>query len=109
MSLKRKFPFFQVTLTSLQIALHLIYWIILHMISKITRTHFSECLLWKAINYNGLFYFLFANILTGIVNLSIKTENCDNGLSFFILILYLTVLNIPTIILYQKSIQLKFW
>jgi phosphatidylinositol glycan class W len=42
----------------------------------------------EAINANGLVIFLVANLLTGFVNLSIKTMYAGNGLSMAVLLAY---------------------
>ncbi|KAG8189648.1 hypothetical protein JTE90_018497 [Oedothorax gibbosus] len=98
-----------VSLTSLQIALHLCQELIIIILSRLLKNNYSDFLLWKAINYNGLFYFLLANLLTGLVNLSIDTNNSSHLKSFVILITYLTILSVSVITAHKKSIQLKFW
>ncbi|GFR13639.1 GPI-anchored wall transfer protein 1 [Trichonephila clavata] len=80
-----------VALTSLQLAVHLCQEIIMTILSKVLKNN-CEFLLWKAINYNGLFYFLLANLLTGLVNISMNTDESSNLKSFIILVLYLTFL-----------------
>ena len=70
---------------------------------------YPECTLMTAINYNGLFYFLSANILTGVVNMSIKTMYQPAGISFVILTIYMFLLSIVISFLYHKKISLKVW
>ncbi|GFY79699.1 GPI-anchored wall transfer protein 1 [Trichonephila inaurata madagascariensis] len=97
-----------VALTSLQLAVHLCQEIIMTILSKVLKNN-CEFLLWKAINYNGLFYFLLANLLTGLVNISMNTDESSNLKSFIILILYLTILTVSSVVNLKFSIQLKFW
>ncbi|XP_065069531.1 phosphatidylinositol-glycan biosynthesis class W protein-like [Rhopilema esculentum] len=63
----------------------------------------------KAINSNQLFYFVVGNLLTGIVNMSMRTIHADNVTGMVVLILYATVTNGLAILLYAKNIQTKFW
>lgn len=61
----------------------------------------------EAINYNGLGFFLFCNITTGIVNMCIHTLYVDPWTSIFILISYMA-LNIFIILsLHRYQIQIK--
>ncbi|GFR00957.1 GPI-anchored wall transfer protein 1 [Trichonephila clavata] len=97
-----------VALTSLQLAVHLCQEIIMTILSKVLKNN-CEFLLWKAINYNGLFYFLLANLLTGLVNISMNTDESSNLKSFIILVLYLTILTVSSVVNIKFNIQLKFW
>ncbi|XP_035232196.1 phosphatidylinositol-glycan biosynthesis class W protein-like isoform X2 [Stegodyphus dumicola] len=97
-----------VSLTSLQLAIHLAHRLILVFVSNLFKKSCTDFLLWKAINYNGLFYFLLANILTGLVNLAIWTDDATDNESLAILILYLTILSVTVVMFYKHSIQLKF-
>lgn len=63
----------------------------------------------NGIAYNGLLFFLAANILTGIVNLSFQTMLIDSGGALFILCAYMLVLCSITTFLYAKKIKLKAW
>lgn len=103
-----KFPL-QISLTSLQMAVHLCQELIILILNRILKNNYSDFLLWKAINYNGLLYFLLANLLTGLVNLSINTNASSHFKSFVILVTYLAILSIGVILTYKRSIQLKFW
>ena len=62
-----------------------------------------------AVNYNGLLYFVLANLLTGAVNICTNTLKHSTGESISILLLYLFVLYCFTLILYKAKIQTKFW
>lgn len=66
------------------------------------------CLL-SAVNYNGLLYFLLANVLTGLVNLSVDTLQLSTVQSMTILITYMGILSFVTLMLYKWKIRLKFW
>ncbi|XP_054715087.1 phosphatidylinositol-glycan biosynthesis class W protein-like [Uloborus diversus] len=98
-----------VSLTTLQIAVHFFENIFLLFSSKFLKHKFNDCLLWKAINFNALFYFLLANVITGVVNLSIHTFKASNLVSLIVLVLYLTVLSLSTVVFFQHSIRFKFW
>ena len=49
-----------------------------------------------AINHNGLFYFLFANVLTGFVNMSVQTIYQSTPVAMVILTVYMFVLSAVT-------------
>ena len=63
----------------------------------------------EAINFNQLFYFVVGNLLTGIVNVSMRTIHADDVTGMVVLILYATVTNGLATLLYVKNIQTKFW
>lgn len=65
------------------------------------------CLI-TALNFNQLGYFLIANLLTGLVNLSLQTINASPSTAFFILNVYLFVLNGIILVLYRRKLLLKF-
>lgn len=68
----------------------------------------QKCLcLITAINFNQLGYFLIANILTGLVNLSSETITASPFKAFVILNTYLLVLNCIIVGLYRYKIILK--
>lgn len=66
-------------------------------------------LIYNAANYNGLLYFLLSNILTGLVNMSIRTVHVGVFNSMFILILYKFIVCFVVSILYVKKIKFKIW
>ncbi|XP_067935341.1 uncharacterized protein [Watersipora subatra] len=70
-------------------------------------SHKSEIL--ESINYNGLLYFLLANLLTGGVNLLINTLQCSNAQALLVLATYLLALNTVIYIFYLFRIKTKFW
>ena len=49
----------------------------------------SASLIMKAINYNGLLFFLLGNVLTGLINLNIKTLLVNEVQSVLIILLYM--------------------
>lgn len=63
----------------------------------------------KAIEYNGLAFFLAANILTGLINMTFQTLLVDSGGGVFLLTAYMFVLVAITSFLYVNKIRLKFW
>ncbi|KAL4237169.1 hypothetical protein ACF0H5_005549 [Mactra antiquata] len=69
----------------------------------------DTCDLISAVNYNGLFYFLFANLLTGSVNMLVKTIYQSDLVAMAILTTYMFILSAVTYILYKRKLSLKFW
>ena len=63
--------------------------------------------LFEAISLNALAYFLFANLLTGLVNFSIATLHTASCPAVLILAGYAGVLQLITNGLYQRKIRLK--
>ncbi len=63
----------------------------------------------RAIDYNGLAFFLAANILTGLVNMTFQTLLVGSGGAVFLLTTYMFVLVAITLFLYVNKIRLKFW
>lgn len=62
----------------------------------------------EAVNYNGLVFFLVANVLTGVVNLVINTREYSDFQAFTIVVGYMTINILVVSYLYAKGIQLKF-
>ena len=62
-----------------------------------------------AINFNGLFYFLSANILTGLVNMCVRTIYQPPSIAFLILTVYMFILSLVISFLYHRKISLKVW
>ncbi|KAG6633668.1 uncharacterized protein At4g17910 isoform X3 [Carya illinoinensis] len=63
----------------------------------------------QAFNRNLLGSFLLANVLTGLVNLSVDTLSASSVAALFILVLYASVLTIVVGIADFCCIRLKFW
>lgn len=63
----------------------------------------------ESINYNGLAFFLLANLLTGLVNILFQTMLLPTGVSIAIILYYIFILNVVTVFLYVNKIQLKVW
>nr|XP_054764341.1 phosphatidylinositol-glycan biosynthesis class W protein-like isoform X1 [Lytechinus pictus] len=81
-----------------------------HYLAKVpTEKPEQLSLLVSAIGRNQLLYFLLANVLTGLVNLSIDTIHQPDVTSFGIVALYLFVLNCVLVFFHQKNISTKFW
>ena len=66
----------------------------------------NTCSLLQAINYNGLLFFALANLMTGVVNLSIDTKSYSDSAAFGILNIYMLILS--TIFLYLYRIKFVF-
>jgi glucosaminylphosphatidylinositol acyltransferase len=62
-----------------------------------------------AINYNGLVFFLLANVLTGLVNIVFQTMLLDTFASLSIIIYYMFILCVVMVFLYVNKIKMKFW
>ncbi|KAK3091531.1 hypothetical protein FSP39_020555 [Pinctada imbricata] len=60
-----------------------------------------------AVNYNGLAYFLFSNILTGVVNLCLSTIYQSTFISFLSISLYMITLQCIVVVLYTSKIAIK--
>ena len=60
-----------------------------------------------SINYNQLMYFLLANLLTGVVNLSINTHDTSEILAFIIMNIYLIILHSVIMVLYKSNVSLR--
>lgn len=63
----------------------------------------------KAIEYNGLTFFLAANIFTGLINMTFQTLLVGSGGAVFLLTVYMFVLVAISLFLYANNIRLKFW
>lgn len=60
-----------------------------------------------AINYNGLFFFLLSNIMTGLVNTLMYTLYAKQSVAILILIIYMAISIFSTLILYRLQIPIK--
>lgn len=69
------------------------------------RTQSEEASLIAAFNYNALFIFLVANVLTGCVNFSMNTLHCSDFLAMVVLVLYALVLSSIAYFLYVRSLR----
>ena len=65
------------------------------------------CLI-AAVNRNQLIYFLFANLLTGLVNFLVQTLYCSAAKGLLIVACYLFMLNSLMLVLHSKGITVKF-
>lgn len=63
----------------------------------------------KAINTNGLVFFLGANLLTGLVNILFQTMLLDDLAGVLILVLYMLVICAFQTLCYKGGVRLKFW
>lgn len=58
-------------------------------------------------NKNGLVFFLIGNLMTGLVNLTINTLECDNKLATIIIMGYATILVLITYLMNEYKIYIK--
>ncbi|XP_051158206.1 uncharacterized protein LOC127279724 [Leptopilina boulardi] len=63
--------------------------------------------IFEAVNYNGLAFFLVANLLTGTINMSIKTLNTNNTSALNILIVYMAISISFAVVCYRLKFQIK--
>lgn len=63
----------------------------------------------SAANYNGLGFFIIANILTGLVNKLFFTRSLDAIYSYLILFIYMVLVCSAVTLMYLFKIKLKFW
>lgn len=73
-----------------------------------TNSNYAPIIL-NGIAYNALLFFLAANILTGLINMSFQTMLIDAGGALFILCAYMLILCSITTFLFVKRIKLKAW
>jgi hypothetical protein len=66
-------------------------------------------LILQAINYNGLAFFLIANLFTGIVNVCFQTMLLGTPASILIITYYTFLLNVIMVFLYVNKFKLKIW
>ncbi|XP_011167983.1 uncharacterized protein At4g17910 [Solenopsis invicta] len=77
------------------------------------RKENDECAIRKsleifdAVNYNGLFFFLVSNVITGLVNMSVYTLYAKQSVALLILIIYMAVNILSALILYRLKIPIK--
>jgi len=65
--------------------------------------------IYSAINYNGLAFFLLANVFTGFVNVGFRTIEIQGCSAVVILFSYIFSLCLIAIVLHRRKIRLKFW
>jgi len=65
--------------------------------------------IYQAIDYNGLVFFLLANLGTGAVNMLVATLHTEDWTAVAILAGYLALLSLLAQLLYRFNIKLKFW
>ncbi|KAH0534753.1 hypothetical protein KQX54_007967 [Cotesia glomerata] len=63
--------------------------------------------IFQAVNYNGLVFFLISNLLTGIVNLRIKTLYVNEYNAIFLICSYVAICIFSVFIFYRYNIKLK--
>ncbi|KAL4220648.1 hypothetical protein ACF0H5_021044 [Mactra antiquata] len=61
----------------------------------------------EAINYNGLVFFIIANIFTGLINLTIDTSSKSDTIAFTILTSYMFTLSVIFVLLHKYKIRIK--
>lgn len=66
-------------------------------------------LILQAINYNGLAFFLIANLFTGIVNVCFQTMLLETPASLVIITYYIFLLNVIMVFLFVNKFKLKIW
>lgn len=102
------------TMTALFILLEIFYHYLVFDKPSKSNEHEPESrtcvpIILQAIEYNGLAFFLGANILTGLINMTFQTLLVGSGGAVFLLTVYMFVLVAITLFLYVNKIRLKFW
>uniref|UniRef100_A0A6P7F052 Phosphatidylinositol-glycan biosynthesis class W protein n=1 Tax=Diabrotica virgifera virgifera TaxID=50390 RepID=A0A6P7F052_DIAVI len=63
--------------------------------------------IFEAVNHNGLVFFLIANVLTGVINMSMNTRKVDTIPALLIVMGYMTVNCLVVAVLYSRGFKLK--
>ncbi|XP_076180398.1 uncharacterized protein LOC143153275 [Ptiloglossa arizonensis] len=63
--------------------------------------------IFEAVNYNGLFFFLLANLMTGGINMLVRTLYVNQLKALQILIAYMAVNITSVLFFYRKQVQIK--
>ncbi|KAG7188730.1 hypothetical protein KM043_008350 [Ampulex compressa] len=63
--------------------------------------------IFEAVNYNGLFFFLLSNIMTGCINMLVFTLYVKQFTAVQILVAYMAINILSVLILYRRQIQIK--
>lgn len=66
----------------------------------------NDRILLVSINNNGLSFFLVANILTGLTNITIDTMSTGTSVALLVLTMYLLLVCLPVLVLYRKNYRL---
>lgn len=66
-------------------------------------------LIYEAMTYNGLAFFLIANLMTGAINLMFQTMLMSQTASLIIITYYQFTIMLVMVFLYVNKIRLKFW
>lgn len=94
-------------------AIFLLIELLLIVYSKSNNIEFNPTnympMIFKSINYNGLLYFLIANLGTGLINLSMKTLLVSPAQSLIIIIFYTFVICGIVQLLMIRRMKLKIW
>lgn len=61
----------------------------------------------EAVNYNGLLFFLLSNLMTGGINMLVRTLYVSHLKALLILIAYMAVNILSVLLLYRKQVQIK--
>lgn len=93
---------------SLATSILIIFLVIFEVILQVVNKYIGKCLpvLFDIINFNGLVYFLVANVLTGAVNLFLNPSQRSPLESILILIVYMTIPCILNRYLYVNNIRI---
>ena len=60
-----------------------------------------------AVNYNGLLFFVVANLMTGFISLTMDTRSLSYTVAFLVVSLYMFVLTVLFIYLYKIKFSFK--
>jgi len=65
--------------------------------------------IFEAVSYNGLFYFLLANLLTGVINFTVETVRSSDSVALFVLLGYVLVTHFTVVMLYKRKLKVNFF
>lgn len=74
-----------------------------------SKSQWRQFDLLEAVNRNPLVFFLLANLMTGLVNLAIKTHELSPTTALVVLLLYTLTLSAITATLHVCNVTVKFW
>ena len=80
-----------------------------HILSLVSKTQPYSPSILAAVNFNGLSFFLLANLLTGVINMSVNTLYVAPVGSVMIITMYMFLLCFTIQKLYVNRMKLKFW
>merc|ERR1711879_695940 len=83
-------------------------WIILlFMVPSLILYYRNDSILLRSINHNQLFVFLIGNLLTGFINLTLKTLFATPMVAYAVIVSHMAVICGVAFVLFQHNIKIK--